>query len=76
MEVGAPFSRAQVAGNRGGGHGLDESSLRRWYHCQLNLPSPTQLPYRHSLMHKRCFFCVVPTMEQVLDPAHGKEARG
>lgn len=57
------------------GSQLDEGSLQRRYHCQLNLPSPSQLPYRHNLMHKRCFFCVVPTTEQVLDPAHGKETR-
>lgn len=72
-EVGAPFGGAQVADDGVGCHSLDEGSLQRWHHFRLSLPSPSWLLCRHNQV---CFFCAVPTTEQVLDPAHGKEARG
>lgn len=76
MEVGAPFSRAQVASDRDGCHSLDKSSSQRWSHFQLNLPSPSWPPRRHNLTHKRClcFFCAAPTTEQVLDPGRRRGA--
>ena len=75
-EAGDPLSGAEVADDRDGRHSLDRGSLQRRYHFQLELPSPSWPLRRHNLRHKRHFFCVVPAMEQVLDLAHGKEARG
>lgn len=74
MEVGAPFSRAQVANDRDGCRGLDKGSSQGWSHFQLHLPGPSWPPGRHNLTHKTCFFCAAPMTEQVLDPGKRRGA--
>ena len=57
-------------------HSLDEGSLQRWYHFQLNPHGPSWPLCRHHLTHTRCFFHVVPTMEHGIRPTGRRGGAG